>query len=390
MLILWWLLILLITFFLALVIFKPSNNKLISVFVLNLYHFIFSIIFLDFSSDKVTDSSNYFNWALDGTDFGFFGTGFIVNFVSLLNHFGLSSYEIVFFIFSALSSLAIISIYLFLSKIIRESCSHKKLSILLFLLFLLPGLHFWTVAIGKDVLTILSIVWVVFGVYQGNRKFLILGVLLALCIRPHIAAFLLLSFYFYQFFYTDWKPEKISKGLYRVVLIIISLPIFVGLSSFLLSYSQKYSTDGFNDFGDFVQNRQEAYSEVGSGAVLTAQPYIIKVLAFILGGLPWSNSQGLMGIFAMLEGVVILSAFTYVLYLTIFKFGFNKIGADALFKRTVFMIIFIICILLIMPVISSNLGLMVRLRVMMYLPLFMCLFSLIIIARPNRSIGDVR
>lgn len=389
MLMLWWFIIVIITFFLALVIFKPSENKLMSVFSLNLYHFIFSIIFLNFSSDKVTDSRNYFDWALAGTDFGFFGTGFVVNFVSALNWLGLREYEIVFFIFSALSSLAIISIYLFLSEIIRKSNSHKKLSVFLFFIFLLPGFHFWTVSIGKDVLTILSIAWVVLGIYKGRQKYLLLGIFLALCIRPHVAAFLLLSFYFYQLFYLSWKPEKISNGLYRVALVIISLPIFVGLSSFLLSYSQKYSADGFENFGHFVQNRQEAYADVGSGAVLAAQPYIVKVMAFILGGVPWSNSQGLMGILAMLEGVVIFSALIYVLYLAFFKYGSKKIGVDAQFKSTIFMIIFIFCILLIMPVISSNLGLMVRLRVMMYPPLFVSLFLLLVVVRPKRSFGGI-
>ncbi|MDO7473829.1 hypothetical protein Q5X58_16595 [Acinetobacter baumannii] len=341
---------------------KQSFSFLVISFFLNLYHYIFSLGFYFYSLGRPNDSLNYYIWGTEQLEnFPFSsGTGFLVHLVHFINYI-LNSYENVFLFFSMISSWVILSffliIYNFYSKREISSNSFLFLTILLFI----PGLHFWTVAIGKDCLVLLFISLFLYAYIYKKIKLLVFSLVFLALIRIHIFAIVFLTFIMHEFIYGNFKLKKISMGVYRFVIFVLSIPSIFVLYQFLFSFIQKYSEDGFSDIGGFVENRNEAYSEEGSGLLLASQPYILKMLAFVLGGLPWLSLDPL-SLFSMAEGVIVIGILLYSYYYLFTKDRFNN-------SKQIFILIFIALFILFMPLISANLGIMVRMRVMLYIPI---------------------
>lgn len=353
---------------------KKSPEFFIISFFLNLYHFLFSLAFYFFSKGKPNDSMNYYMWSINNlANFEFSsGTGFLVHFVNLLRRF-LVEYQLVFLFFSMISSLVI----LFFFKIIFDFKKNGNISdggfcILTFLLFV-PGLHFWTVAIGKDCLVLLFITTFLYAYYNKIFKLLIFSLFFLALIRIHVFAILLITFMINEIIYGNNKFKNFSINVYRFFIILLSIPMVFLIYNVLFSIVQKYSADGFSNFGDFVENRGEVYSSEGSGLILSSQPYVFKVLAFILGGLPWL-SMDILTLFSMFEGVIIISVMLYLFFNYLIMKGEKN-------PKQVFVLFFIIVFSLFMPIISANLGIMVRMRVMLYMPIYFVLLVFLIDSR---------
>lgn len=353
---------------------RNSLDFFITSFFLNLYHFFFSLAFYFFAKDKPNDSMNYYNWSINSLDdFKFSsGTGFLVHFVNFLRVL-LVDYQLIFLFFSMISSLVI----LFFFKIIfdfkqKGYLSNKGFKFLTFLLFI-PGLHFWTVSIGKDCLILLFITIFLYAYYKKLFKLLIFSLLFLAFIRIHVFAILFIAFMLNEFFYGNYKFKNISMSVYRFIIILLAIPTVFLIYNVLFNIVQKYSADGFSDFGDFIENRSEVYSSEGSGLLLSSQPYIFKVLAFLLGGLPWL-SLDVLSIFSMLEGLIIISVMAYLFFnLLIKKHEKNS--------KQIFVLLFIVIFSLFMPIISANLGIMVRMRIMLYMPIYFVLLVFLIDSR---------
>lgn len=362
-----WLFFLYLSFYLSILFFKFKISEVVSIFFLVTYHFIFSYIFFEFSKDKTNDSYNYFLWAKESFALDYQGTGIIIRIVKLLNFIGFDDYSTVFLFFTSISAIAIVGFY----KLIYRDYYSLNMKIIIFILVLIPGLHFWTVSIGKDSLTLFSTFLVCYGV--NNKKFVIsiLGAIIILFVRYHIFGILAGSLIIYILFFSSYKPKKISRGMFRLIIVIITLPVAAIFFSGLMKNIQKYSSDGFSDIGSFINNRQDAYSDVGSGVLLSGQPYIVKVFALIFGGIPWLSID-LLSLFSMLEGIVIL----VTLYFSLSLLYKNRHQNNYFYNVSFYFFIFIFIFLLFMPLISANLGIMARMRVIFYLPLFLIFTNL--------------
>lgn len=362
-----WLFFLFSSFYLSLVFFKFKASEVLNILFLVLYHFIFSYVFFEFSKDKTNDSYNYFLWAKENLDLEYQGTGVIIRIVEVLNSIGFDSYSSVFLVFTSISAIAIVGFY----KLIYRNYFSVKMKVVIFILLLIPGLHFWTVAIGKDSLTLLSMFLICYGVNNKNIIIAFLGAIIILFVRYHILGILIASLVLYFLFFSSYKPKNISKGIFKLIIIVISMPVAVVFFSGIMKNIQKYSSDGFTDINSFISNRQDAYADVGSGVLLSGQPYIVKVFALVFGGIPWLSID-LLSLFSMLEGIVIL----FTLYFSISLLYKNRYQNSYFYNISIYFFIFIFIFLLFMPLISANLGIMARMRVIFYLPLFLILTNL--------------
>lgn len=359
----------LLCFILSIILFKPYKSKIPHIFILSLYHFGFAYIFLQFSKDQVNDSLNYYNWSYSRNleDLSFMGTDFIIRIVKFVRYIGIEDYNIIFYLFSMISGLAIIGLFNFINKNFNSiKVSRLKLE---YVFLLLPGLHFWTVAIGKDALTLLAIYLICVSIFFRKTGLFLGAIILLILVRYHIAILFLIGFLLHLLFSSKTRIFNLSTGIIRTIVLVISIPAAALVYSFALSSIQKYSSSGFEGFGDFIDNRTDAYSESGSGAILTGQPYFIKVLAMILGGIPWLSLDPL-SIAAMFEGFIILILLFYALSkMRTYKKFYNTYS-----EPSAFLLWFVILFLLFMPLISGNLGLIVRMRVMLYFPIFCILY----------------
>lgn len=98
-----------------------------------------------------------------------------------------------FILYSLIGYFAILELYRFAGKYLKPENAFLKF--LMLMLFLMPTLHFWTSIIGKEPVIFLSITWVL--IQQTEEKYFslksVLGWLLLVIIRPHVAMFLLLA-----------------------------------------------------------------------------------------------------------------------------------------------------------------------------------------------------
>lgn len=363
-----WLISIMVVFFMACGMLRVQKRNAFYLFVINAVHFIFAWAFLVFSDGEANDSFNYYFWATLGLDLGYTGTGFIVSIVKFLLWIGITDYFYVFLFFSSLSSLGLLAIFNYLLN--RNRDGSRYLDILLFFCFLLPGLHFWTVSVGKDSLSIILIALLLIASLEHRYKTIILLLVALFFVRSHIALLIGGSIGLFLFLY--YKFNNLSNGIVRLGLMILSLPVSALVISFLMGAIQKYSATGFDSFGDFVANRQEVYAGTDAGAILVGQPYFVKVFAQIFGAIPWL-SLNVLSIFSLLEGLIIFTLFAYAIY----RFIILKNKNSKYVRLGVLWFIFVVAFILLMPIISTNLGIMVRMRVMIYLPIFVILFCLI-------------
>lgn len=158
-----------------------------------LYHLMFAGIACVYFLYNKGDANNYWNLTEHWTSYIGIGTKVIklINYplVAVLKlpfWFGLLIYNLIGFV-------AIWELYSFAHHYIRPKT--KMADLLLKILCLLPNLHFWTSIVGKEPVIFLAVVWIM--TQYADAKFYsfksILGWLLLMAIRPHVAMFLLLA-----------------------------------------------------------------------------------------------------------------------------------------------------------------------------------------------------
>lgn len=169
-----------------------SRKELIACSFLCVYHLLYAVLAYRYNLTSPGDAYNYWNLNKSWTEYLNIGTDVIkfINYpfakiLSLPFWFG-------FLFYSAIGYFAILELLKFSKKYIRSQNTYIKY--LLLGIFLLPNLHFWTSVIGKEPIIFLAIVWIVVNFAEGKYNYkLILGSVILILIRPHVALFLLLA-----------------------------------------------------------------------------------------------------------------------------------------------------------------------------------------------------
>ena len=124
------------------------NASQVRVFVLYVWHTIFSIAYMYISTFKVTDSIGYYLKSLDQLGEFSMGTMAITHFTAIFSQgLGLSYYG-VFLIFNIFGVIGLIAV----DAALRHATVDKSKFVkqLALIVVLLPSMSFWTSAIGKD------------------------------------------------------------------------------------------------------------------------------------------------------------------------------------------------------------------------------------------------
>ena len=170
-----------------------KQRELLFRIALFLYHLMFAGIACVYFLYNKGDAHNYWNLAEHWTSYLGIGTKVI----KLINY-PLASvlkmpFWLGFLIYNLIGFVAIWELYSFAHHYISPKT--KMADLLLKILCLLPNLHFWTSIIGKEPVVFLAVVWIM--TQYADAKFYsfksILGWLLLMAIRPHVAMFLLLA-----------------------------------------------------------------------------------------------------------------------------------------------------------------------------------------------------
>lgn len=145
------------------------------------------------------------------------------------------------------------------------------------LIFFLPNLHFWSAGVGKDTTLFLCIGMFAYGILKPITRIplLVISVLLAMAIRPHIVLFLMAGFGLAYIF--GGKVSLFQRVLFSGVLIGIGLAILPSVMEF--AKIEEASAEGFDKF---AEGKAAVLSRASTGSAIdvSGMPFPLKVLTF--------------------------------------------------------------------------------------------------------------
>lgn len=225
----------------------------------------------------------------------------------------------------------------------------------------LPGLHFWSVAIGKDGPMIMAVSLAIWAAMRIQKRLLwmALAIFIMTLIRPHVAGITVGAIIGALFL-----SNQVSKNV-RLAIAPIAI---IGLGVVFSRVSDRFGvTLDPDSFSSFVETQQGLGTRFGSGANLQDLPLVGKVLSLLFRPF-FYDAGGLMGLAASAENAVLLSIFAYIIYhyRIIYKLYKNIIYLP-------FCVIFSTTLIFLLSLVNYNIGLGQRQK-MMALPAVLLIF----------------
>lgn len=259
-------------------------------------------------------------------------------------------------LFSLLGFIGLTFFYIVALQTIRFN---KKIGnyILFPLVFFLPNLHIWSVAVGKDTLLFLCIGMFAYGVMKPFARIplLVISVLLAMAIRPHIVLFLMVGFGLA--YIMGGKISVFQRVAFSVLLLGIGLAILPSVLEFA-----KIEEASAESFDKFAEGKARVLSRAGTGSAIdiSSYPLPLKVLTFWFRPTIF-DVRNLNSLFATLENLLLLFIFIKAM----------RANPIAAFKAAPFVIKGLVLFLIVGTLAFSqslgNIGIMIRMR-NMFLP----------------------
>lgn len=225
------------------------------------------------------------------------------------------------------------------------------------LIFFLPNLHFWSAGVGKDTTLFLCIALFAYGVMKPLKRIplIVIGLAIAMAIRPHIVLFLFVGFGIAYVF--GGKVSGFQRILFSIVLIGGGIAILPSVMEF--AKIEEASAAGFEQF---ATRKAEVLSRANTGSAIdiSSYPFPLKVLTFWFRPL-FFDARNLNGLIASIENLALVSLFIMAMAkkpLKAFK------AAPFVIKG---LVIFLIVGTLAFSQSLGNVGIMIRMR-NMFLP----------------------
>lgn len=320
------------------------------------WHTIFSLYYLVYSQSNSADSAGYFINSQDFSGVPALGTS-AVTFLTALFTQGLNlSYGGVFLVFNIIGFIGMLALASVVLELTRDSSRNVRLLALIILL--LPGLSFWSAAIGKDALTFFAACLACWVSMDLKRRFpgMILAVLVMLVARPHMAAILLMALS--STMIISGRGSVMTRGL----LILATIPT----TAYTLLVAQTYvglenrlsaaSIDGF------FEERQGYNTEGGLGIDIASMSMPVRMFTYLYRPL-FIDGGGLLGLIISIESSILLLLSMAAAYL-----WFKRRKSALLGFTWWFLVIFAIVSWFILANTTANLGIAMRQK-WMFMPM---------------------
>ncbi len=351
------------TLFPRMVLNDHEHTYLRSLQNLALFHFIFGLAYFFTTNNGGGDAWGHWLLAKEMSNAEFLtaissgeGTAFMrafnYPFANLMNMSFLSN--TMFY-----SMLGSIGVTLFAIVALRTIPFNKRLGkyVLFPLLFFLPNLHFWSGGVGKDTTLFLCIALFTYGVMKPVTRLpiIILGLSLAMAIRPHIVLFLVAGFGLAYLF--GGKIPVWQRTVFSVLMMGAGIAILPSVMEFA-----KIEEASVQSFDKFAQGKASALSRdtTGSSVDISSYPFPLKVLTFWFRPF-FFDARNINGLLASIENAILVIVFFKAMRLKPLR-AFRK--APFVIKGLVFFLIFGT---LAFSQSLGNVGIMIRMR-NMFLP----------------------
>ncbi len=240
---------------------------------------------------------NLYSW----TDFIHYGTDIIILFNYPFIKLGFP-YWSGFLMYGIIGFLGILKWMNLTQLIFKDSFMYKNYN-LLYLLFLLPNLHYWTASLGKEALVFWGLASIFYAIYtqKFNSLQFVLGILLVLLIRPHILLMLLSASTITMLLQKKYSFKTKSYVVFSAVLI---LPILV-LMVFQLTRIKYWNWSRIERFNNYSII---SFRHSGSYVPMLEYNYIEKL--FALNFRPFFfDAPNIWAILASIENLIAFTLF---------------------------------------------------------------------------------
>jgi hypothetical protein len=320
--------------------------------VLFFYHSLLGFVYYLYALFNPSDSHNYFEKAIakiyGDNLFDYFGTSTrFIDFISyfLVNNLGFS-YEAEMVVFAWSGYLGFLFFYIFFKE--RIHAQHTFLGVnYLWILLLLPNLHFWSSSLGKG-----SLIFFGFGLFFYSLKYparriwaILLGGFIIYMIRPHIFLVIMVAV---GVSYT-FSTRGVAIG-YRIAILMGAV---VALAFVYQDVLQMTGLEDESITDPTISHRARELSKATSGIDITNYSIPEKLFAFWFRPL-FFDAPGLLGYVVSFENVFYLIFFVRLVRPSGLKYLWS---GDAIVKTCFFTFVGVSFAL---AQISGNLGLAMR------------------------------
>ncbi len=326
---------------------------------LYIWHTLFCVGYFYYSLSNVADSTNYFRFSLlplHDFSLGNQSVHYLTAIFSVGLGFSYFGCFLVFNLFGAIGNLAVAS-----SLIEATQGKVRWVRRTALLIPFLPGLNFWSAAVGKDSLSYLSAGLACWAIMNFKKRYMVavIAVLCMLSVRPHIAAIMLVALVVPIVF--ALKANAMLKiSLIAVIAIAAPFAVFFGMD-----YAGVGSSANLGDINSYIEKRQ-GYNLEGGGSV-DISTMILPAKLFTYAFRPLLlDANSVMSLIASGENLVLLVLFAAGLFGVILRR--SCISAFGI----LFLAIYISVSWLLLAETTANLGIAVRQK-LMFLPMLLLL-----------------
>lgn len=337
-------------------VFRVPQMRAILLYV---WHTAFCLFYLNYTASNVADTAFYFERSLDG-DIGFGLGGQSVILLTSVFSQGLGmSYGGVFMVYNLFGFLGLLALASAVQSTVQTK--PKRTRQLSLLVLFLPGFSFWSSAIGKDSISFMAVGLASWSALRLGRRYpaMVIAVLALVCVRPHIAGFLLIALAFATI--VAARTSAIRKVLLGAA--ITSIAFYS--ARLALEYTGLGTNLSVNGIGAYFEQRQ-TYNLGGSSSVeLAAMSIPFRLFSYSFRPF-FFDAGGMLGLAVSIENLVMLFLFL----------GFLK---DTVVNRTqltrfqkTFFLLFVVMSWLVLANTTANLGIAIRQK-MMFTPMLLIL-----------------
>lgn len=352
---------------------KSAGSTLV---ILAVWHSMMCFIYIGYASSNGTDASMYYTASITREVEWGFGTPAVILFSSFFTRLFKFGYVSLFLIYNMMGVFGICILFVMLTEIWPYST--KWAGRVPLILVFMPGLSFWTSAIGKDAPAFLAVCLACFAVQDLNgRKFVMLiSIALMVVVRPHIAAAMLTSLCI--------SVLVSSRGIGGVQRILIG-GLGAAVAVVLIPAALKYSGLGADISSDAVLgyiDARQGYNVAGGSSIdLKSLPLAFQILSYLYRPL-LIDANGIFGIVASIENLVFLAvSIRYLPYAVIYTLRNSSVSVR-------YNILYITIVTVVLATTTANLGIAVRQKTMILPSIYMLIASSL--TRQRRALSFTR
>lgn len=328
---------------------------------LAIYHLAFSLVYWKWLHVG-SDAENYIKWAAEGMKPGWMGTPFVVNVIEIFPAMIIAQHELIIYILFSLIGLAgFLVLEAALTRTDRQSRPQVGHVFILRALLLLPSLHLWSAAVGKDAFAMLAVGLFIFGLVHSERyaAVTLLGIVVMGLVRPHIGYLMLLSWIVFAVYAHKWMMAALAT-----IALLIATPV-------VLDYT---GLPGITELISYISERQTKNLEGTTSAAISDKGLIANVVRYFI--MPLSEA-GIFGLVAGLNNIVI---WLFLVGIFVPKlFSWNRLTSPA----AIALLLFAGAATVLLALTTANYGIAMRQKAMI-LPILFAFCAIPTSARPTR------